>query len=156
MNNKMKNTKTNTRTSATQWQFNIYGLLLFATIMLPNIIWFLVPAKNDILRTTSATPIIDIIASIFQVIMVIGLCFVKKKHCRKYDLLSIICIAAYFACWIFYYCAIVNSALILGLCLFPCLAFIFYEIRIKNYFALMPTIIFTILHLIFGIKNFLI
>ena len=152
----MKNTKNNNGTRITQWQFNLYGLLLFATIMLPNIIWFLVPAKNDILRTTSATPIIDTAASIFQVIMVICLCFVKKNHYRKYDWLSIICIAAYFACWIFYYCAIVNTAVILGLCLFPCLAFIFYEIRIKNYFALMPTIIFTILHLIFGIKNFLI
>ena len=154
--NKKNNTKNNKETRIPEWKFNIYGLLLFVTIMLPNIIWLLVPAKNDILRTTSATPIIDTAASIFQVIMVICLCFVKKNHYRKYDLLSIICIAAYFACWIFYYCAIVNAAVILGLCLFPCLAFIFYEIRTKNYFALMPTIIFTILHLIFGIKNFLI
>jgi len=115
-----------------------------------------VPAENDILRTKSVTPIIDIVASIFQGIMVICLCFVNKNHYRKYDLLSIVCIAIYFICWRFYYCAIVNTAIILGLCLFPCLAFIFYEIKIKNYFALIPTVTFTILHLIFGIKNFLI
>ena len=69
--------------------FNIYGLLLFVTIMLPNIIWFHVSAKNDILRTESVTPIMDTVASIFQVMMVICLCFVNKNHYRKYDFLSI-------------------------------------------------------------------
>ena len=31
-------------------KFNFYGLLLFIIIMVPNFIWFLVPATNDILR----------------------------------------------------------------------------------------------------------
>ncbi len=31
--------------------FDRYGLLLFLLIMLPNFIWFAVPAPNDALRT---------------------------------------------------------------------------------------------------------
>ena len=51
--------------------FNIYGLLLFLIIMIPNFIWFAVPAPNDVLRTESVTEVIDTIASVCQVLMVI-------------------------------------------------------------------------------------
>lgn len=37
--------------------FDIGGLLLFGVIMIPNFIWFIVPAPNDILRTESVTNI---------------------------------------------------------------------------------------------------
>ena len=137
-------------------KFNIFGLLLFIIVMLPNLLWFIFPPQNDILRNESLTPTIDIIASVFQVIMVACLCFVNKKQAKKYDLLSVICVTLYFLCWTLYYCSIVNSVVILGLCLFPCLAFIFYEIRIKNWAALVPTVIFSLLHLSYGIINYLI
>lgn len=42
--------------------------------MIPNCIWFFVPAPNDVLRTESATKIPDMIASISQVVMLIALC----------------------------------------------------------------------------------
>ena len=54
--------------------FNIYGLLLFLIIMIPNFIWFAVPAPNDVLRTESVTEVIDTITSVCQVLMVIALC----------------------------------------------------------------------------------
>lgn len=44
--------------------FDIWGLLLFLVIMIPNSIWFAVPAPNDILRANSITVIFDTIASI--------------------------------------------------------------------------------------------
>ena len=37
--------------------FDIWGALLFLIIMLPNTIWFAVPAPNDILRTDSVTKV---------------------------------------------------------------------------------------------------
>ena len=134
-------------------RFNIYGLLLFLIIMIPNIIWFIVPAKNDILRAESVTPLIDNIASIFQALMILCLCFTKKQE-NKYGLSSIVCVALYFICWTLYYCSIVNVAIILAMCVFPCLAFIFYEIKIRNWLALVPTLIFSLLHLAYGILNF--
>ena len=47
--------------------FDVWGLLLFLLVMLPNFIWFAVPAPNDILRTESVTPVVDVIASAFAV-----------------------------------------------------------------------------------------
>ena len=41
--------------------FNIYGLLLFLIIMIPNFIWFAVPAPDDVLRVESVTEMIDTI-----------------------------------------------------------------------------------------------
>ncbi len=135
-------------------RFNIYGLLLFLIIMIPNIIWFIVPAKNDILRIESITPLIDNIAGILQGMMILCLCFINKKQENKYGLSSIVCVALYFISWILYYCSIANIAIILAMCVFPCLAFIFYEIKTRNWLALIPTLIFSVLHLVHGILNF--
>ena len=56
--------------------FDPWGLLLFLLVMLPNFIWFAVPAPNDILRADSVTPVVDAIGSVFQVLTVACLCFV--------------------------------------------------------------------------------
>ena len=39
--------------------FDLYALLLFSIIVIPNFIWFAIPAKIDILRFPSRTPIIS-------------------------------------------------------------------------------------------------
>ena len=45
--------------SKTKWRycksFEIWGLLLFLIVMIPNFIWFAIPAPNDILRAESVT-----------------------------------------------------------------------------------------------------
>ena len=51
--------------------FDIWGLITFIIIMIPNFIWFAVPAANDILRGESITKTVDVIASICQVLMVV-------------------------------------------------------------------------------------
>ena len=63
--------------------FDILGLALFFLIMIPNFIWFAIPAQHDILRVESITPIVDTIASIAQVIMIICLCIFKNKEKEK-------------------------------------------------------------------------
>ena len=54
--------------------FDVWALVLFFIIMMPNFIWFAVPAPNDILRGESITKTVDEIASICQVLMVMSLC----------------------------------------------------------------------------------
>ena len=63
------------RTSHYRFGFDIWGLLLFLLVMLPNFIWFAGPAPNDVLRTESVTPVVDLIASVCQVLTVACLCF---------------------------------------------------------------------------------
>ena len=63
--------------------FDFWGLILFLIVMLPNFIWFAVPAPNDVLRAESVTPVVDMIASVCQVLTVACLCFVIHKERSK-------------------------------------------------------------------------
>lgn len=141
--------------------FDIWGLLLFLVIMIPNFIWFIVPAPNDILRAESITEIFDTIASICQVLMVAALCFLVNKKSEKLCVSPLIvavifCCFFYFACWTGYYVGIINTVTILGLTLFPCLAFLLFAIDRQNRIAIVPISVFTICHLIYGAANFIV
>ena len=63
--------------------FDIWGLIIFIIIMIPNFIWFVVPAPNDILRGESITETVDAIASICQVLMVMSLCIFINQNRKK-------------------------------------------------------------------------
>ena len=74
--------------------FDIWGALLFLIIMVPNFIWFVVPAPNDILRADSITKTLDTVASVCQVLMIIVLCILinRERKKQKYSPLVIIVI----------------------------------------------------------------
>ncbi len=140
--------------------FDIRGLMLFLIIMTPNFIWFAVPAPNDILRNESVTPALDTAASICQVLMIVSLCIFINKDRKKpaflYIVFVIACCILYFTSWIFYYFGVTNAAIILGLTVTPCLAFLFFAIAVKNMTAVIPISIFSICHLIYGTVNFIV
>ena len=141
-------------------RFDIWGALLFLIIMIPNFIWFAVPAPNDILRQESITPIVDTIGSVCQIIFVAALCIVINKerdNIRISPLLisSAVCIGLYFLGWVLYYNGIVNPMVIIYLTLPPCVAFILFALDRKNIIALIPAVCFTICHLIYGTVNFI-
>lgn len=141
--------------------FEIWGLLLFLIVMLPNFIWFVVPAPNDILRAKSVTEMADTIASVCQILMIAVLCLFRNSEYRKKRITPLIIIVAgcclvYYFSWIVYYGGIVNAIVILGLTISPCFAFLFFAIDRKNMIALIPISIFTICHLIYGVVNFII
>lgn len=140
--------------------FEVRGLILFLIIMLPNFIWFAVPAPNDILRAESVTETVDLIGSVCQVIMIAALCVLVNKDQPKFKLTPfiigvIVCVTGYLAGWIFYYCGVTNAAIVLALTVFPCAAFLLFAIDRKNYIALIPAVGFTVCHLIYGIANFI-
>lgn len=140
--------------------FNPSSLALFLIIMLPNFYWCFVPATNDILRAPSATETMDTVASIFQIIMIASLCLIANKGCRKIkftpDVAIIIAsVCLYYFAWVCYYLAIINTFVILGLCVMPCLAFLLFSINRKNIFALISAAIFSFCHLAYGIINFI-
>lgn len=143
-----------------QVRFQPLGLVLFLVIMLPNILFFAFPAPNDILRRKSMTPMLDAFASVCQVFMVAVLCLLHTPDCKKKGFTpfigaSVIFCILYYAGWVFYYLGVTNPAVILVLCLFPCLAFLFYAIDRKNRIAIVPLALFSVCHLIFGIVNFI-
>lgn len=140
--------------------FDVCGLLLFLIIMAPNFIWFAVPAPNDVLRTDSVTETLDTVASVCQVLMLVVLCAVQNKKCEKIRVSPLIitviaCCLLYFISWAVYYTGIVNAAVILGLTVPPCLAFLVFAIDRKNHIAIVPVSIFTVCHIVYGTVNFI-
>ena len=138
--------------------FDFRGLILFLIIMIPNFIWFIIPAPNDILRGDSVTPHIDMIASICQVLMILFLCiFIRRENnevkSAKWISLVTICCILYYSCWICYYIGITNLLVAIGLTIPPCLAFLFFAIYRKNTIAILPATIFSLCHLIYAILN---
>ena len=140
--------------------FDLWGLGLFLLIMLPNLAWFVLPAPNDILRAESVTPLIDAIAQVFQIIMAAALCAVvnvtrDKSAKRVYQVGITACVMLYFSGWAAYYAGIVNAAVILDLCLAPCVAFLLWAFARRNIPALISGAAFTVCHFIFVIINFI-
>lgn len=141
--------------------FDIFGLLLFLLVMIPNFIWFAVPAPNDVLRAESITPIIDGLGSVSQVVFIAAICILIRKDVDKIRLskliiLSLAMVITYFVGWILYYSGIVNPIVIALLTIPPCMAFIIYTIDRKNIVATIPAIIFTVCHVIYGVVNYII
>ena len=134
--------------------FDVSAVILFLVVMIPNIIWFAVPAPNDVLRKESATAIIDTVASVCQVLFLVSLFVITNKERNRLKLSplltsSIVCIFLYFSGWVLYYSGIVAPIVILFLTLPPCLAFILFALDRKNMIAVIPAICFTICHLIY-------
>lgn len=139
--------------------FDMWGLILFLLIMIPNFIWFRIPAPNDILRNESITPVIDTVASVCQIFMVIALCTIINTECKKHitkKLLVGIVVSTmmYFGGWIFYYQGIANLLIVLDLCIAPCVSFMLFSIARKNMVALTFLIIFMICHVMYSVINF--
>ena len=140
--------------------FDVSGLILFLLVMLPNFIWFAVPAPNDVLRSESVTPMVDAVASVCQVLTVACLCFVIHKERGKLRfsplvIAAVICIVAYYIGWGLYYSGIASDGVILMLTIPPCLAFILFAADRKNLPAVLFATGFAVCHLIFAIMNFI-
>ena len=140
--------------------FEWRGLVLFLAVMVPNFIWFAIPAPNDILRVVSRTPVTDTIATVCQVVFIICLCLLIRTDQRPFringTIIGIIAlIVAYYICWILYYQRATNIAVIIGLTIFPCIAFLLFAIDRRNTIAVIPIILFTMCHLTYAVVNFI-
>ncbi len=141
--------------------FEIHGLCLFLLIMLPNLIWFAVPAPKDVLRAGSAVPGWDMAGSVFQVLLFTFLCLLQNQSAgklkeRKRSLFgSVICCLCYCFLWALYYLGIASPAVLLGLCLAPCGAFLFFAWNRKNGPAFFAAALFTLCHFVTTLCNFI-
>lgn len=141
--------------------FDVWALVLFLFVMIPNIIWLAIPAPNDILRVDSVTKTIDSIASVSQALMIAILCIIKNSESKKLSVTpliagTVICCLLYYVSWLAYYQGIAGTIVILALTVLPCSAFLLYAIDRRNRIAIIPIAFFTICHLIYAFANFII
>ncbi len=140
--------------------FEPWGLALFLLIMIPAAIWAAVPAPNDVLRMPSATPRIGAIGSAFQALMVAAACFVRNRGRAAFRatplvICAALCCLLYGASWAAYYGGAANAAVIAGLTVPPCMAFLFFALDRKNGVALVLVLGFTACHIVYAIVNFM-
>ncbi len=143
-----------------KFRFDIWALLLFLLIMLPNLIWSVIPAPDDVLRKESVTATIDLITSACQVLMIASLTFLNNTESPKFGLTPLVigagvCCLIYYLCWWAYYQGIVGPLIIMGLTLPPSLAFVMYAIDRKNLIAAILALCFTAGHSVYAIMNFI-
>ena len=143
--------------------FSVKGFAAFLCVMIPNIIWAVLPPTNDILAgNNSDNPIYDVILNICRLLIVALLVFLvnkTEKESRTPKALlgvSVFCLLGYFMSWVLYYLGNTNPWLLLiGLAASPSLYFIFIGLWLKNYPAILPSIIFAIIHIAITYANFL-
>lgn len=139
--------------------FSGWGAGLFLLIMLPNLWWFWTAPPDDLLRNESAAAAADHIGAVLQVIMVSALCFLvhqPKRAIGKRALIAVgLAVAAYFSSWTAYNMGCINAAVILLLCLAPCIAFLILAAAQRNLIALCSAAGFTVCHLISTAATFI-
>lgn len=144
-----------------KYGFDIGGFIVFLAIMLPNIIWFVLPAQNDIFRTESITPIIDFVGLCSQILMIAVFCCIQRRDYQLKWFSTMIGgivagIIAYYACWLAYYAGNTSALVVLLLACVPCFCFILLAVERKNWVALFFTSVFTICHVASSVVNFVI
>jgi hypothetical protein len=143
--------------------FSICGLFAFLLQEIPYIPWLLWPPENDPLaENIPLNTFFGFLEKIGGVLTVALLIFVtsklptQKDFKNKYFVVAVICLVAYYICWIFYFNNIPNVWLIIiGLTAIVPIYYFFVSMWLKNYFAVITSILFFIEHTISNIINFL-
>lgn len=137
------------------------GLLLYALQLFPNLIWMVVPPANDVLtKNSSALPILNIIERVFGIMTIVLLILLVNKdgvrNSTLYFGLAVLFLAGYYIAWIFYYKGVVSPwLLVLGIASMPPLYFLFVALWMRNYIALIPCVIFGVVHIAITCSNYL-
>lgn len=141
--------------------FSLSGFLAFLLVMIPNIVWMVFPPANDLLKQNHAEFLwVDLLLNVSQCCMAASLilCVSRRKQDpyegRVYQKWAFICLAAYYSCWVLYYMGIAASWLMVCMAVFPMLFFVLWELKLRNYIALWPSLIFAVTHIIVTISNY--
>jgi len=143
--------------------FSLYGLIAFALQELPYLPWFLWTPVNNPLANNIPKNIFFGVLEKFGGVLTVGLLIIiinksviHPKIRNKLLLISVLCLIAYYICWIFYFFGVTNVWLIvIGLSAVVPIYYFFIALWLKNYFAMFTSIIFFVGHTGSNIINFL-
>ena len=143
--------------------FSFYGLLAFLFQELPYLPWLLCPPiNNPLANNIPVNTFFGTIEKIGGVLTVVSLIFVTRKLTMQKDfknvhlIIAVMCLIAYYICWVLYFNGITNVFLIIiGLTAVVPIYYIFVAMWLKNYFAVIFSILFFIGHTVSNIINYL-
>lgn len=140
--------------------FSPGGLLAFALVMLPNLLWLFVPPPSDPLAANSApSALLELLEHASQWVLVAALVFLvhreKGRRSRVFLFAAALPLAGYYALWAAYYAGMSPAWLLLGLAVLPPLFFCLAAVWLKNWAALPPAVVFGLAHLAVTCSNYL-
>lgn len=142
--------------------FSLKGYTAFMLVMMPNIVWIIIPPAGDPIAGNSAPyPIFDVVANISRAIMIALLIILiprghkKKKSIKLYIGLAAFCLAGYYALWAGLYAGMGYPWMFIGMAVLPSIYFISAGLWLKNYIAIIPSLVFGITHIAITCSNFL-
>lgn len=134
-----------------KWGIDMLGILLFALLILPNIVYWCIPDFPDINGNLG----LEIFSSILEVIGVAAMiALTRTEEQAPFAFFSLtgtftwLFLLLDYLAWIFFFCGFANIAVILFLAVSPCVSLVSYQANRKNYVALVPTVAFAFLHII--------
>jgi hypothetical protein len=137
--------------------FSWIGLIVFLLPMIPNIFYFVIPAPGGSENKRNTHGILEVIEHGSQGIFIFFLIFVISKQTPEilcaYTIIMATALISYYVLWGFFIIGKANLVVLLGMAVLPVIYFIFAEIWLHNYLAIIPTIIFGIVHSIITYKN---
>lgn len=154
--------------------FSIKGAIALLLVMLPTIIYTIFPPDNNITLThgyDSSNQIVNIIMKIIPYGMIAILILLRKRVSihkpidKFYIAVCIISLSAYYVLYAYYYylgdiLSIIvlgtDNNMVLGMAISPSIFLISYAIWQKHIIMLIPTIIFSVLHIVIACSNVII
>lgn len=140
--------------------FSVRGLTAVILVLIPNIIWSVLPHETDVLEQPTTFGIFDLFENIFRVLLIILLIFVvneKSINAEKRSYLiacSIVFITAYYFMWILLLLGFQSGIVYIGLAVFPCAFFLLTAVILRNYLSMFAVVIFAVFHIIITFKNY--
>lgn len=134
-----------------KWRVDMLGVLLFALLILPNIVYWCIPEFRDLNGNLG----LNIFCNILEVLGVAAMiALARADKSSPFTFFSftgtftwLFLLLDYLA-WIFFFCGFDNIAVVLFLAICPCVSLISYQAGRKNYVALVPTVAFAFFHII--------
>lgn len=132
--------------------FSWKGFVIFLLPMLPNILYFTLPNRSGSETVPNKHLVLDLIEHGSQAIFIgLLILFVSRKVSEIKSIYAIgiaILLISYYVCWVAYYTIGRSFIMLMAMAIIPVVYFILAEIWLHNYPAIVPTLIFGIVHII--------
>jgi uncharacterized membrane protein YGL010W len=143
--------------------FSLIGLIAFLLQELPYLPWLLCPPENNPLANNIPLNVffgtlekIGGVLTVALLILVTRKLSTTKDFKNKCFFMSVVCLVAYYICWILYFNGFTNAWLIIiGLSAVVPIYYFFVSMWLKNYFAVIASILFFIGHTASNMINYL-
>lgn len=143
--------------------FSLCGLMAFALQELPYLPWALWPPRdNPLAGNTAAYLWLEIAEKVAGILTVALLVLVIRKDAvrgvvkDRFFAPAAVCLALYYASWTAYFAGVTNGWLIvIGLTALVPVYYLFVALWLKNRLAVVPCVVFIVVHTATNMINFL-